>query len=174
MAKGKYQEWLEPDGLLLLTAWARDGLTDEQMAQKMGINVATLYRWKNEYSEICNALKTSKELVDIEVENSLLKNALGYHYVEQVVQSRKEVIYENGKRVKEVTEPEVIEVERWKPGESVAQFFWLKNRKPKNWRDKPPEDNDDIFAAIRMLVESNREVAKSVVQQETSRCDTKC
>ena len=38
MAKGKYQKWLEPEGLLLLEGWARDGLTDEQLAQKMGIH----------------------------------------------------------------------------------------------------------------------------------------
>lgn len=36
MAKGKYQEWLEPEGLLKLEGWARDGLTDEQIAQNMG------------------------------------------------------------------------------------------------------------------------------------------
>ena len=46
MAAGKYMRWLEPDGLLLLTAWARDGLNDEQIAQKCGVNVRTLYDWK--------------------------------------------------------------------------------------------------------------------------------
>ena len=45
MAKGKYQEWLEPDGLLKLEGYARDGLTDEQIAKNMGINVATLYKY---------------------------------------------------------------------------------------------------------------------------------
>ena len=57
MAKGKYQRWLEPDGLLLLEGWARDGLTDEQLAGKMGINPATLYDWKNKYPKISEALK---------------------------------------------------------------------------------------------------------------------
>ena len=46
MAKGKYQEWLEPDGLLLLEGWARDGLSDEQIAHNMGIVTSTLYDWK--------------------------------------------------------------------------------------------------------------------------------
>ena len=57
MAKGKYQRWLEPDGLTLLEGWARYGLTDEQTAKKMGITAKTLYEWKNRYSEICEALK---------------------------------------------------------------------------------------------------------------------
>lgn len=61
--------------MLLLEAWARDGLTDEQIAEKMGINTATLYRYKEKYCEICEALKRGKEVVDVEVENALLKLA---------------------------------------------------------------------------------------------------
>lgn len=99
MAKGKYQRWLEPDGLLLLEGWARDGLTDEQIAHNMGITAKTLYVWKNEYSDICEALKKGKEVVDYQVENALLNKALG--------------------------------------GDTTAQIFWLKNRRPDKWRDKP-------------------------------------
>lgn len=50
MARGKYQEWLEPDNLLKLQAWARDGLTDEQLAHNMGITARTLYVWKDKYA----------------------------------------------------------------------------------------------------------------------------
>ena len=57
MAKGKYQEWIEPEGLLKLEGWARDGLTDEQISSNMGITTSTLYVWKNKYSEISEALK---------------------------------------------------------------------------------------------------------------------
>lgn len=57
MAKGKYQEWLEDYNLILLEGWARDGLTDEQIAYNIGINVKTLFDWKNKYNPICEALK---------------------------------------------------------------------------------------------------------------------
>ena len=57
MAKGKYQEWLTPEGLLKIEGWARDGLTDEQIATNIGISRDTLYRWKNEYSDISDTLK---------------------------------------------------------------------------------------------------------------------
>ena len=77
MAKGKYQRWLEPDGLTLLEGWARDGLTDEQIAHNMGISTATLYDWKNKFQDISEALKKGKEVVDIQVKNALLKRALG-------------------------------------------------------------------------------------------------
>ena len=42
MANGKYEQWLEPEGLTLLEGWARDGLTDEQIANNMGIVPSTL------------------------------------------------------------------------------------------------------------------------------------
>ena len=52
MAKGKYQEWLTEEGLLQLESWARDGLTDEQIASNMGISRETLSQWKKKYSDI--------------------------------------------------------------------------------------------------------------------------
>ena len=98
MAKGKYQEWLTPEGLLKLEGWARDGLTDEQIAENIGITAATLYEWKKRFSDISEALKKGKEVVDFEVENALFKNAIN--------------------------------------GDTTAQIFWLKNRRPDKWRDK--------------------------------------
>lgn len=63
MAKGKYEYWLTSEGLIKLQGWARDGLTDEQIAKNMRINVSTLYDWKKKYSEISEALKKGKEVV---------------------------------------------------------------------------------------------------------------
>ena len=74
----KIDEWLEKDKLILLEGWARDGLTFEQIAQNIGINVTTLREWRKKESTISTALKKGKEIVDIEVENALLKRALGY------------------------------------------------------------------------------------------------
>ena len=76
IAKGKYKKWLDADGLILLQGWARDGLTDEQIAHNIGINTATLYDWKKKYPNISNVLKKGKEVVDFAVENALLKKAL--------------------------------------------------------------------------------------------------
>ena len=76
MAKGKYQKWLDPEGLILLEGWAREGLTDNELAGAMGINPATLYDWKNKFPEISEALKKGKDVVDFEVENALLKKAM--------------------------------------------------------------------------------------------------
>ena len=120
MAKGKYHEWLSEDGLIKIQGWARDGLIDEQIAHNMGITTKTLYEWKNKYGEISEALKKGKEVIDRQVENALLKRALGYTY--------DETTYEDGVETKRVTK-EVAP-------DTTAQIFWLKNRKPAEWRDK--------------------------------------
>lgn len=78
----KYERWLTEEGLLQLEAWARDGLTDEQIAHNMDISRSTLNEWKKKYPDISDTLKRGKEVVDIQVENALLKRALGYSYDE--------------------------------------------------------------------------------------------
>ena len=74
----KYKEWLAEEGLLRVSAWARDGLSDEQIADKMGIALSTFYDWRKKFSEFSEALKKSKDIADIRVENALYKRALGY------------------------------------------------------------------------------------------------
>lgn len=130
MAKGKYQEWLTDDGLLLLSGWARSGLTDEQIAKNMGIRRETLYDWIKKYSNISNALKVSKEAVDLEVENALLKRAKGYT-TEEV-----KTIYQRDKDTGEMVEVQQIRTKKEVPPDTTAQIFWLKNRNPDAWREK--------------------------------------
>ena len=137
MAKGKFQKWLEPDGLLLLEGWARDGLTDEQIAHNCGVNTATLYDWKNKHPKISEALKRGKKVVDIQVENALLKRALGYRYEE--VTREKTLDTETGFSCLTVTKKVTKEV----VPDTTAQIFWLKNRRPDKWRDKPSERPPD-------------------------------
>lgn len=147
MAKGKYEEWLTEDGLLKLAAWARDGLTDEQIAKNCGITTKTLYEWKNKYGAISDALKRGKEVADIIIENALYKKATGYTYIEQIPIKVKEVEYDRttGRKKSEIEHVEVVEVEKVAQPDTTAQIFWLKNRKPAQWRDvKQLEHDGDI------------------------------
>lgn len=127
MAKGKFEYWLTPEGLLLIEAWARDGLTDEQIAHNMAVAYSTLRLWRDKFSALSAALKKGKEVVDIQVENALLKRALGYQYKEV----KTEEYQGKDGPVKNVTTTikEVVP-------DTTAQIFWLKNRKPETWRDK--------------------------------------
>lgn len=130
MAKGKYEKWLEPDGLLLLGAWARGGLTDEQIAKNMGVCRDTLIQWKKRFPDISDTLKKGKDVVDIEVENSLLKRAKGCTVVEETQELM--INPDTGKRELVTTKKVIKEI----PPDTTAQIFWLKNRRPDLWRDK--------------------------------------
>ncbi len=140
MAKGKYHNWLSPEGLLKLEGWARDGLTDEQIACKLGIRTSTLYVWKNKFLEFSEALKRGKEVVDRMVENALLKRALGYSYEEKT--------YENDGDKMVLTKTVVKEV----LPDTTAQIFWLKNRKPETWRSKIEIDQSESLGKLDELL----------------------
>ncbi|MBT2287988.1 helix-turn-helix domain-containing protein [Paenibacillus albidus] len=134
MAKGKFHEWLKPEGLTLLEGWARDGLTDEQISGNMGVKRQTLYDWKNRFPDISDALKKGKEVIDRQVENALLKRALGYQYDEVTREASREIDEETGEYVHKMIETKRVTKEV--QGDTTAQIFWLKNRKPEQWRDK--------------------------------------
>lgn len=141
----KINDWLENDKLILLEGWARDGLTDEQIAKNIGIATSTFYEWKKKELEFSEALKKGKEVIDFEVENALLKRALGYEYEEET--------YENGiltKKVKKQVAPD-----------TTAQIFWLKNRKPNNWKDRVETDEDkEAVANASQVIAKIRKVAQ--------------
>lgn len=128
MAKGKWEKWTEPNNLLILGAWARDGLTDEDIAHNIGISRSTLKEWKKKIPAISATLNTNKAIADIRVENALFKKAIGCTVKEKVISKIKNP---DGT----VTETERT-VERELPPDTTAGIFWLKNRKPKDWRDK--------------------------------------
>lgn len=164
MATGKYQRWLEPDGLLLLAAWARDGLNDEEIARKCGVNVATLYRWKNEHCEIREALSRGKEPVDVEVENATHSLALGYTVPVRKMFKLRRVEYDpnTGRKLREYEELATGYDEVHVPANVNAQKFWLGNRKPDVWRGKPREETPEDVRPDDGLMAALDEAAKRV------------
>lgn len=151
-------EWLEKDNLTRIEGWARDGLTDKQIANdKIGIAENTFCAWKNKHSEILEALKKGKAPVDIEVENALLKRALGYEYEEVTTEKRELPDGKIEKHIKKVTKAVIPD--------TTAQIFWLKNRRPDKWRDKQIIENqgDGMLAD---LIEGLKDKNKDEGQEE--------
>ena len=128
MAKSKWEE--VKNKLVLIEGWARDGLTNEQIAENLGIGKTTFYKMIKEHSELSEHLKKGKEVIDYEVENALLKRALGYKYEEKTYES----IY--NKELDMYTEKLTKRITKQVAPDTTALIFWLKNRKPKQWRDK--------------------------------------
>ena len=139
MASRKVDYWLSDDGLTLIGGWARDGLIDKDIAEKMEIAYSTFRIWRDKHPAISAALKKNKEIVDYEVENSLLKRCFGYNVPVKKNIKVKRTEYKEGFKIKEYEE--IIEVfdEVHIPADTTAQIFWLKNRQVKKWRDKPEE-----------------------------------
>lgn len=126
--KSLADEWLTKDGLLSIQDWARQGLDDKQIAKNIGVAAGTFYEWKKKYPPFAEALKRGKRPVDVEVENMLLRSAMGFS------KTVKEAIKLRQKGGSEIVE--YIDREIYIPPNTTAQIFWLKNRRPDLWRDK--------------------------------------
>ena len=142
--KSARDEWASEDNLLRIEGWAREGATLDKIANNIGISVSTLCEWKNKRPEIDEAIKKGNAPVDMKVENSMLKRALGYEVEEEYTE-----ITDDGhgnvksytRRTKKHILPDV-----------TAQIFWLKNRRPDRWRDKPAPDtsaDDPLFELLK-------------------------
>ncbi len=125
----KYDPVITP---VLARALAREGHTDEGIAERLDppVGVATLNRWKKEYPELHEALKQGKSVVDAQVEESLLRRALGFTTTETRLEAKSD---ELGRPLRG---GKVIKITREVPPDSTAAIFWLKNRKPGKWREK--------------------------------------
>jgi hypothetical protein len=163
MAHSEYKKWLEPDNLTKLRSWARDGLTNEQIAKNVGVRRQTFQRWISTYSDIRDALKKGKEVVDAEIEDSLIsvmkKHTLTTTQYKMVKKDDFNLKAERAKFANifkldhpEATQQEILiataenvdvyekipiskTVTEVDPNTS-AIIFWLKNRRPDVYRDQ--------------------------------------
>ncbi len=145
----------------MIQGFARDGMTDAQIAQKIGISTQTFYDWEKRFPEFLDALKKGKAPVDIEVENALLKRALGYDY-EEVITEIEEIPAGKGPDGQQIIRQKkhIRKITRHQPGEVAAQIFWLKNRRPGRWRDKietVPETANDLLLSLMELERQARQ-----------------
>lgn len=131
----------------------------------MGVASSTYYEWKRRFPAIAEAVAKGKEVVDIKVENALLKRALGYNYTEVKKEGTVNGI-KNGTA-------KVTVMEKTMPPDVTAQIFWLKNRKPDTWREKletyitaDGEVEDALSKSLREMAET----IKSDTVPGTSEC----
>lgn len=112
--------WQSPEALVLLRGWVREGLSEADIAARLDISPAALNSWKKRFPAICQALD---DTIDYQVEDALLKKALGYENVERKVE-----ISPKGER------KEVETIKQVGPDMSAISL-WLKKRKPQQWGD---------------------------------------
>lgn len=137
MAKGRYQKWLEPNNLVLIQGWKRNGLTDKQIAQNMDISVYTLDKWKRRFVQIRQALKTGHEHANMIVERELFKKAVegdntamifwlknnwrDKYNDSQLSKEERKLVVERGKKLEAETELTKLKIKAMQSGDKSAE-----------------------------------------------------
>lgn len=138
VAKGKYERVVQPK-LLVIEGWARDGLTLDQIAGNLRISKTTLIKYRGEHNELMNALKSGKEESDTAVVNALFRSAIGFSYTEEMI----------------TPQGRVVEVHKFQAPSTTAQIFWLKNRRPEQWRDKREVEHGGTISLADVLLRAD-------------------
>lgn len=137
MARSKWDTNVK-DKLILVEGWARNGLTEQQISKNLGVAYSTFRIYKEKYSALSAVLKKGREVIDFEVEGALIKRALGYEYEEEI----KELVTDEDTGIAEL---KVVKTIKKKVAPDVtAQIFWLKNRKPEEWKNDPHKVKIDL------------------------------
>lgn len=132
-------------------ALASRGLTNPEIAEGMGISLACLKKWRAAHPELDAAILAGKEAVDEQVERSLFERATGYS------QEAVKIMTVAGKIA------EVPYVERFPP-DPTSMIFWLKNRKPHQWRDRQEIEHSGGISVLDMSREEKMARLKELLQ----------
>lgn len=132
-------------------SFAKEGATDLEIADYLEISAASLYRYKAEYPDFCEALKAAKSFADQRVEESLYHKALGYSFDSEEIR-----VLRDGQVVRVPTREHV-------PPDTTAAIFWLKNRQPERWRDKGPGESADNPLHIADVTDAKRLAAVALL-----------
>lgn len=151
--------YMSEDGLLLVRQWRREGIAVDEIAQKyIGIGTSTMLRWRQASDQFNNALRVSQDENNAQVEESLLRRALGYDYDEDTW----ELVEGEMRKVKTIRKHVSPDVK--------ACLSWLFSRRPDRWRatqdpiDEAAGDMEKakkILVAIKEVADGNGDSAQS-------------
>lgn len=138
--KSKYETVVQPN-LKLVEAWCRDGLSDREISERLGIAYSTFRIYKEKYSALSASLKKTKDIVDSEVVGALFKRALGYEVTEweETYDGQGNLIAKK-KKIRHI------------PPDPTSMNFWLTHRQRMNW-GAPIEAVDSNTGGVVMIPE---------------------
>ena len=134
------ERWQEPEGLTLLRGWARDNVPEAEIAKRMGLSLWSLNRLRKRAPQVDAALRQRGEAVDYQVEEALLKAAVGYRYTEEKVEQT-----DKGDKV--------VSTEKESGPNVSAISLWLKRRRPEVWDEEAAgaaakQAENNLFSAL--------------------------
>lgn len=116
------------------------GSTDKELASFFEVSESTINNWKHEHKGFLESIKRGKSLADANVAERLYKRAMGYEHKED------KIFNNNG-------EPLVVGTTKYYAPDTTAAIFWLKNRQPELWRDKPEPIDDSEVAPVKVVIQ---------------------
>lgn len=121
------------------------GATDKELADFFGVTEQTINAWKHDHEDFSLALKEGKELADANVAERLYQRAMGYEH--------EDTYFSN-------YQGDVSETKTTKhyPPDSTAAIFWLKNRRPKEWRDKQEVEHSGTITTKKVFKIGDNEI----------------
>jgi hypothetical protein len=114
----------------------RLGVTDAELAEHFNVSESTINLWKEKHKEFSESIKRGKIEADVKVANSLFKRANGFKYKERTFEQTMITSVSEAGQLVQTPGTLVKIVEKQVAPDTTAQIFWLKNRRPKVWRDK--------------------------------------
>ena len=145
MATTKYSRWLESCGLERVRRLADEGLSDEEIAIACGIELPTFRLWKRKRADFAEALGLGKQNADYDIVRALYKRATGYNVSVDKTYKLKRVEFDpqTGKKIREYEELATGVDTAHVPADLRAGIFWLKNRQPARWSERPEREADE-------------------------------
>lgn len=153
MAKpNKYEALGIAKRLESIEGWAKEGLTDKELAEKLGVSRQTIFAWKGKYPEFSKALETGATEANGEILNSAFRQACGYTItVKEVIKTKTERIDPTTGRLIREEIPQVVEYEKYfEPNPQMTRFM-LMNRLPEKYKDKPVAAEDKTIVVTHFI-----------------------
>ncbi|MFV0587470.1 hypothetical protein [Bacteroides reticulotermitis] len=154
----------DKDILKRIKGWARDGLTDKDIAANLGYSATYFCALKGKNKDVAEAIKSGRAPVDIIVENMIFKKAVGMSIKTQQAVKLRDVIYNSEGNKSVIERVEIVTLTQEIPPDTTAGIFWLKNRKPDQWNKPTPKpiDADDIPKDIPKGVKIDSWIKKQI------------
>lgn len=126
------------DSLNQIESWVEQGMTDKEIAQKLGMSYSTFRRYKSQNSDLKGAIAQGKDKNKQLVEQALFKCCTGYSYYEEVpTKIKEEVMSEDGQTVLVKEDVKISKVKKYKGPDLAAQKYYLNNRDKTKWKEDP-------------------------------------
>lgn len=122
------------------------GATDAEMADFFEVTISTFSLWKVKHPEFSEALNGGKDVADRRVETALYNRAMGYSHEDTDIR---------------VVDGAVVMTPTIKhyPPDTTAAIFWLKNRKPNDWRDKRETEHS---GSLNLTTATDEEIERRI------------